>query len=292
VSDRYAAAYERVADEVEKLVSVVRDSQEQQQKFLEEACRLLHEQGAEVEAWREKVVSQSELMAKLEEIAQLMGKGNVQVQVSTTDVPVDLLDDQRPQVKETAVRFLHASPDAPNVSIFVDGRKVASDVEFQGVSPYLPLAPGPHRVQVFPFGVSTAPIIDTTLDVKKNTHYTVVAAGYAREIQPLVVRDAPRGAKPGFARLKVVHLSPNAPAVDVTLPNGKVLLGHLTFREVSQYLQVTPGVRDLQVRSAGQQNVVLDLKATRFDPNVTYTVYVTGNVNGEPALAPLLLPEA
>ncbi|HEU4964940.1 MAG TPA: DUF4397 domain-containing protein [Bacilli bacterium] len=195
-------------------------------------------------------------------------------------------------VAKANVRFLHASPDAPNVDIFVDGKKVATDVGYQGISPYLPFTATRHKVQVFPAGKQVGAVIDTTVQLKPNRHYTIAAAGTLENIRPVVVEDVRHGGKPGFARLKVVHLVPNAPAVDVTLPSGKILLGHLTYKEVSPYLQVTPGRRTLDIRLARKNDIVLKLPNARFDPNVTYTLYLLGLTGQEPSqLVPLLLPE-
>jgi hypothetical protein len=194
--------------------------------------------------------------------------------------------------KSSRIRFFHASPDAPGVDIYVDGKKVAEGVDYQGVSDYIAITPGRHRVQAFPYGKQVGAVIDTTFNAKPHQSYTVAAAGFLRDIRPIFVEDEPKKTKPGFARLKVVHLMPEAPAVDVTLPSGKILIGHLTYKEKSNYLQVTPGTRDLQLRVAGRKDIVLSVPKIRFDPNVTYTLYVIGSTSAGQKLSSELLPEA
>jgi hypothetical protein len=198
----------------------------------------------------------------------------------------------KPQGQNAQVRVLHASPDAPGVDIYIDGKRVVTDIDYQGVSPYLAVPAGKRRLQVFPAGKKTGALIDTTIQLKPNQHYTIALADNLKDIRPIVIEDFRKGAKPGFARLKIVHLSPDAPGVDVTLPSGKVLIGDLIFGKKSPYLQVTPGTRDLQLRRAGTKNVVLNIPKIKFDPNVTYTLYVVGRAGGRPKLEPLLLPEA
>lgn len=193
-------------------------------------------------------------------------------------------------VAKAAVRFLHASPDAPNVDIYVDGKRVASDIEFQGISTYFPFTATRHKVQVFPAGKQVGAVIDTTVQLKPNKHYTIAAAGVLQNIRPVVIEDVRTGGKPKFARLKVVHLITNAPAVDVTLPSGKVLLGHLTFKEASPYLQVTPGTRNLEIRLARKKDTVLKLPNIKFDPDITYSLYLLGIAGQE--ITPLFIPEA
>ncbi|ASS76427.1 hypothetical protein CIG75_16660 [Tumebacillus algifaecis] len=197
-----------------------------------------------------------------------------------------------PPVAKARVRFFHASPDTPGVDIVVDGKKVAEDVDFEGISNYFPLTPGRHRVQVFPYGKQVGALIDTTFNAKPNQSYSIVIADYFKNVRPIIIEDEPKKTKPGFARVKFVHLSPNTPAVDVGLVSGKVLIGHLTYKEKSPYLQVAPGRRDLELRLAGKKDVVLRLPKMRFDPNITYTIYIVGLRGGQPPLAIEMIPEA
>ncbi|ARU61582.1 hypothetical protein CBW65_11605 [Tumebacillus avium] len=189
------------------------------------------------------------------------------------------------------IRFFHASPDTPGVDIYINGKKAAEDVDFEGISEYFPLTPGRHRVQVFPYAKQVGALIDTTFNAKPNQSYTFAIGGSFKDIRPVIIEDEPKRAKPGFARVKVVNLSPNAPAFDVTLPSGKVLIGHLTFKEKSPYLQVTPGRRDLELRLAGKKDIIQRLPKMRFDPDVTYTLYVVGLAGGQPPLSTELIPE-
>jgi hypothetical protein len=191
--------------------------------------------------------------------------------------------------QQASVRFLHASPDAQHVDIYVDGKKFATDLAFEGITPYLPIGAGRRRIQVFPARKSAGALVDTVAQLQPHGHYTVGVAGYLRNIRSVVVEDHQKGARPGFARAKIVHLSPNAPAVDVTLPSGKVLIGHLIFKQKSPYFQVTPGTRELQLRVAGKTDIVHRIPNIRFDPNVTYTLYIVGSTG---QLNTLLLPEA
>lgn len=366
-SERQAAAYEQVAHEVEKLVTLFYESQQNQQAFMTEAYRLLQAQSREVEEIRDRAYTMEQIMQVLQDILKKLAaladivKINVNVPdeqqpvpstepvpspypkptpgplpqpkpsptpgimggqpayasevappypVPAAEPPIGMAGDMMgmpegmqtpaeepeavPALKPIAtgyaeVRFLHASPDAPGVDIYVDGKKAVSNITYENVTHYARVEAGRHRIQVFPAGKTAGAVIDTAANLKPDAHYTVAAAGRLKEIRPVVVEDHRGGTKPGFARLKVVHLSPMGPAVDVTLPTGKVLLGHLTYKEKSPYLQVAPGVRDLDVRLAGKQQVILRAEKLRFEPNTTYTLYVLGHA-GE-RMVPLLLQE-
>lgn len=188
------------------------------------------------------------------------------------------------QDNQAMVRVVHASPDAPAVDVLVDGDVVFSDVSFAEVTPYAPLAAGRHRVQVRPAGNQAQPVIDTTLDVQADTDYTVAAAGRLAEIRPVVLTDDNDLPSAQQARVRAVHLSPDAPAVDVAVAGGPVLFGNLSFGNASGYQAVDAGTVNLQVRAAGTDRVVLDLPNTNLNGGTVYTVFVVGLLQGQPPL--------
>ncbi|MCS7025363.1 MAG: DUF4397 domain-containing protein [Bryobacteraceae bacterium] len=91
------------------------------------------------------------------------------------------------------------------------------------------------------------------------------------------------------ARIRVVHASPDAPAVDVLVNNAKVLEA-LPFREYSEYLTVPPGRYEVKVNVSGTATTVLSanpmLESGRF-----YTAMAVGFVGRTPSLELLLLSD-
>lgn len=91
------------------------------------------------------------------------------------------------------------------------------------------------------------------------------------------------------ARIRVVHASPDAPAVDVLVNDGKVLEA-LPFKEFSEYLPVPAGRYDVKVNVSGTSTTVLSanpmLEAGKF-----YTAMAVGFVGKAPALELVLLAD-
>jgi len=81
---------------------------------------------------------------------------------------------------------------------------------------------------------------------------------------------------PSEARVRVMHGSPNAPAVDVLVDGQPVLTG-VAYPQNSSYLVVPAGARNLQVRVAGTSTVVID-ETTTLQANSDYTVIASGLV--------------
>ncbi len=186
------------------------------------------------------------------------------------------------------VRVLHASPDAPGVDIYLNRMLVARNLLYKNFTPYLPLMPGKYKVEVYATGTRVNPVIDTVLDVMPNSDYTVAATGMLENIKPLVINDTAMMLPGHKGQVKFVHLSPNAPAVDVTLRDGTELFKNIEFREISENLLVDPGRYTLQVRLAGTDDVVLTVPNVVIDPKRYYTVYAVGLAGGNPPLQALI----
>ncbi len=77
------------------------------------------------------------------------------------------------------------------------------------------------------------------------------------------------------ASLRVAHLSPDAPAVDIWV-DGKRVLQNVPYKAFSGYLEVPAGSRNVQVTVASTTTpVVIDATVTLTE-NTAYTVAATG----------------
>jgi alkaline phosphatase len=177
------------------------------------------------------------------------------------------------------VRVAHASPDAPAVDVYVNGSTVLTEVPFFSVSDYLKLPAGEYRIQVAPAGTSPDDaVIDATVTVEGGTAYTIAATGLLTNIGATVLVDDLSDPTVGEARVTVYHFSPDAPAVDVKLANGNVLIENLAFQE-SASLDVPAGTYDLVVTPTGADDVVLDLSGTTLEAGVHYSVFAINTLD-------------
>ena len=85
------------------------------------------------------------------------------------------------------------------------------------------------------------------------------------------------------ARVRAVHLSPDAPAVDV-LVDGNQVLSNVAYLSASDYLAVRAGARNLTVEPVGSDVAVIDLDAT-LDADADYTVFAVNTVGAIEPLA-------
>jgi len=192
-------------------------------------------------------------------------------------------EDGNPMTPVTAtakVMVVHASPDAPGVDLLVDGTVVNSDaLSFPNNTGYLDVSAGTRNVKVNAAGTSTT-VIDADLNLSDDLTYTVFATGSLSNIEPLVLVDQLAAPAAGNAHVRFVHVSPDAPAVDITLTDGSVVFGNRAFREYTDFTPLPAGTYDLQVRLAGTSTVVLELPNISLMDGVIYTVFARGFVSG------------
>ena len=175
------------------------------------------------------------------------------------------------------VRIVHASPDAPAVDVFVGEQAVATNVPFFTASEYLALPAGQARVRIAPTDAgAAAAVIDATLTLAAGQAYTVAAVNPVASISAEVYQDNLAAAGTNKARVRVYHLSFDAPAVDIKVAGGPTLIANLAFPTASAEAEVDAGSYNLQVTPAGASDVVIDLPATQLQAGRYYSVFAVG----------------
>ncbi|WP_343772048.1 DUF4397 domain-containing protein [Natronoarchaeum mannanilyticum] len=196
------------------------------------------------------------------------------------DAPFDLevVVDAGPEMGQ--LRAAHMSPDAPNVDVYVDGDAVLEDVPYRAVSDYLELATGSHDVMITAAGDQDTVVFDETIELSDGAYSAVALGELAEENQSFAVELYEDDlSDPGeMARVRLVHTSPDAPAVDVTLHgSGDALYEDVAFAEAAT-AEVPAGSYTLEVRPATENNDG-EVAAT-FDVEVmsggVYTAFATG----------------
>jgi hypothetical protein len=180
----------------------------------------------------------------------------------------------------TRILFVHASPDAPAVDINLGWQPVARDLAFPENTSYRYTWSGMRTVKVNVANTRTT-VISARVPLQPRTYYSVFAVNQVANIEPLLlVDDLTRPAK-GNAHVRFVHLSPNAPAVDVAVANGgPVVFGNKSFKDFTEFTPLPAGTYDLEVRLAGTDTVVLPLPGITLRDGVIYTVFAKGFVGG------------
>ena len=113
---------------------------------------------------------------------------------------------------------------------------------------------------------------DADVALTAGTDYTVIASGFLAEIYPAVLVDDNSAPAAGSSRVRFFHGSPDAPAVDIALIGGPVLIAGAPFG-ADATITVPAGTYDLEVRVAGTATEVLQLRGLALGDGVVYTAY-------------------
>ncbi|MCA9519470.1 MAG: DUF4397 domain-containing protein [Myxococcales bacterium] len=179
--------------------------------------------------------------------------------------------------EKALITVVHASPDAPGVNLFVDSSQVnTAPLTFPNATGYLELPAGDRNIMVKPDGSNDA-VIAATLTLEAGKSYSVYAINAVSSIEPLVLVDDLTPPASGKAHVRFLHLSPDAPAVDIRVKNGPVLWSNRTFKDSdTAFTPVDAGRYDLEVVAAGTDTVVLDLPGIQLSDGAIYTVFAKG----------------
>ena len=186
---------------------------------------------------------------------------------------------------DSFVRLLHASPGAPPVDVYANGSQIAKNLMYKQLTDYVAVKPGDYSIQVFPAGQKTTPVLNAKLTIPPQSSLTVAAIGKLPDIRLLPIMEVymPMVDKRG-SYVRFAHLSPNAPAVDITLSDGTKLFSDVRYKQYTDYISVPPGNYTLQVKPAGSNAVVLTVPNVKLLPGTIYTVYAVGLVGENPPL--------
>jgi hypothetical protein len=92
------------------------------------------------------------------------------------------------------------------------------------------------------------------------------------------------------ARVRIVHASPDAPAVDIYV-NGGMVLENLPFREYSEYLSLPAGTYTVEIKVTGTNTVVKQLSVPVM-AGKDYTAIAVGYAGGkQPGFDVMLLED-
>lgn len=187
-----------------------------------------------------------------------------------------------PTMDKGSVRVIHVSPNARAVDFYVDDlKKYVPALGFAQASSYVDAAVGERKIRINLAGTDSA-LLRATVEVSKDKHYSVFAGNFAEDLTPYVYVDDMRVPGVGYATVRMIHLVPGAPLVDIYV-DGALAVPHLGFTEATNFLPIVAGAHAINVKLAGSNTTVIDIPAFTFDSQKIYTIYANMQVSSEGA---------
>jgi hypothetical protein len=216
-------------------------------------------------------------------------------------------------VRKTNLRYWNMMPDANNVQsldILVDGNFVTNIRYGEEQTDYSQVFSGNRNIRVTVGGDRNRITIDTLADFsnRQNQFFTFMVVDSARNNSPLLIRDN-YNLRPdtltGRFQLRVLHLSPNAPGVNIGLvrvtDTTYIIADTLTFLKNLSQEQINTQARfrtfrlsatnptladttlNLVIRAVG--GTIIPLDSVRVREKSVYTIIARGFVGGTGAQA-------
>ncbi|CAN5469490.1 hypothetical protein BH10BAC2_BH10BAC2_23810 [soil metagenome] len=181
--------------------------------------------------------------------------------------------------------IVHASPDAGNVDAYVGGSIAAQNFMYGSDTGYFAVTPGTYTLQVAPTGTSNF-VVNTNISLAPGLTYSIFAIDSLSSIQAAVVQDDFITPPTDSVRVRFLHFSPDAPAVDVTVAGGSTWFSNRTFNDQSAnasyqaFTTIKAGTYNLEVKAAGTPTVVLPIPSITLEGGKVYTLYAKGFLAG------------
>jgi hypothetical protein len=182
------------------------------------------------------------------------------------------------------LRVLHAAPDVPAVTVYVNGEAAVPSLAPLASTQYLSLPAGTYRVAVSLQGrPESEAALRATITLRDKQRYTAMARGLlaARTAELALLADMRAAPGRGVAALRVAHLSPDAPRVDVWV-NAARVLRNVPYETASKYFRLKPGTYRIRITAAGTTNAVFD-KRLRLRGGQAVTAAAVGALQADGA---------
>lgn len=173
-------------------------------------------------------------------------------------------------------RILHASPDAPNLDVYVNRTRVANNLAYTQFSARRwCIAATVVLVRAFSANADpniTPPLVSANVNLAIDRSYVIAIANRVQQLQ-VVALENPALPPAGQFSLRLAHLAVDVGGVDLAVTGGPVWLFNVVF-PTAQATTQPAGTYTLEVRQAGTPNVLLPLGTVTFRSRERQTVYV------------------
>lgn len=190
----------------------------------------------------------------------------------------------------SAVAALNAVPGSQGLDIGLDNNQLndrywGEDFVYTDMLPYKNAFPGSRLVRVFnpQRTPDTPPLAYETVDFAPGSFYTLYVVGYEEdEIQLMVTEDDLSAPGEGSAKLRFIHLSPDAPALDIIETGDDAEgAGNIKFMDVVDFATVDAGeAYTFEILEHGGNDVIHSFDFTPESDRI-YTIWVKGLVESE-----------
>lgn len=182
--------------------------------------------------------------------------------------------------------IVNASPNGTSIDAAANGSVFVTNLAYPNNSGYKDVPSGTTNIIVTQAGTNTQ-ILNGTLAMSAESYYTLYVIDSAHERKATYTQDDLSAPSSGKAKVRLVHLSPNAPNVDITINgNSSASFNNRGFNDIASnasffnFTEVDAAGLNLQVKMAGSSTVLATIPTINLEAGKIYTLIVRGFVGG------------
>lgn len=185
-------------------------------------------------------------------------------------------------VREYKAKFrtINASYNTGDINVFVDYEKIyETNIQYLNYSYYRELMIGKHKVQVKDANENI--LIDTSITMSEYRHYSLFIYDFNNTVQFKIVDENYVTPVGSHAKVRFLHLSNNAPVVNVHLDNDTTpMFADYVNGTNSEYIQIHAGVRQFTAFNGISGAWLTTQNPYEYKAGAFYTLYLRGNNGG------------
>ena len=175
----------------------------------------------------------------------------------------------------------NAIPRSTSIDFYLDNQRVNLQSMFfsQGLD-YFYVVPGLKKLDIT-LGESGQVLATDTATLKVGNYYSLFAIekGMAEFV---VAKDDLSNPPSGKAKIRFIHLSPDAPNIDIAIAGGATLYTNRTYKSYTDFMLVDPTNYTLNIRQTGNTAVKIAKADVQIEVSGIYTIMAIGFWNGAP----------
>lgn len=189
------------------------------------------------------------------------------------------------------IRFFNASPNSPAVDIYANNTLLVQNLPYKEFSLYFPASAGNYNIKVYPTGQNTNPVLNTDIYIAPNTITNLAIIGNSPNLSLYAIPEPVAAQNFGRPCVRFVHLSPDAPAVDLNLSIGTKVFTNVDYKKITDYACLPSGTYTFLINVSGSNNTALTIPNVQLLPNTYYTIYVLGSTAASVPLSAVVTAE-
>ena len=179
---------------------------------------------------------------------------------------------------QSAINVVNATVGLPAVIYAINGVRVEGPaLKYNEESKYFITFPGKRKFD-FTFEGQTGLTLAAMFELKQNTYHSIFVSGVNTSITTLLTTDDLTNPQMGKAKIRFIHLTSDAEQLMLVAKSGSMLFPAQAYNTSSEFIQLDPGVYNLQLKTAAG-TAVSEANAT-FASGKIYNIWAKGLKSG------------